>query len=162
MKLKIYALLSGAVMLMSVNIADASATMNVISKPTVVTVKEPDPLSLMSAAQFLSLTPKKFRQLTGKKMNLVQRIELKILQQKVRKMVKRGDAVSMSDVLKQASDESLMNILGFLLGAILGPIGLIIALILRDSGDLSQAAFRWSLIGCLVWLVIVLFWWVIF
>ncbi len=153
MKPKFYALLFGAVALLTFNTARAFTSLIVISKPDAAFIKDPNPLLLITPKQFLTLTPQKFQELTGKKMNLVQKLELKILQHKVKKMLKKGKDVSMADVIKRFEDDSLMNVLGFLLGAILGPIGVIVALILKESGDMSQTAFRWSLIGMLIWLV---------
>jgi len=153
MKPKFYALLLGVVALLSFNTASAFTSLVVISKPGAASIKDPNPLSLITPKQFLTLTPQKFQELTGKKMNLVQKLELKILQHKVKKMLKKGKDVTMADVIKRFEDDSLMNVLGFLLGAILGPIGVIVALILKESGDMSQTAFRWSLIGMLIWLV---------
>ena len=153
MKPKFYALLLGVVALLTFNTASAFTSLVVISKPGAASIKDPNPLSLITPKQFLTLTPQKFQELTGKKMNLVQKLELKILQHKVKKMLKKGKDVTMADVIKRFEDDSLMNVLGFLLGAILGPIGVIVALILKESGDMSQTAFRWSLIGMLIWLV---------
>ena len=153
MKPKFYILLLGVVALLTFNTASAFTSLVVISKPGAASVKDPNPLSLITPKQFLTLTPQKFQELTGKKMNLVQKLELKILQHKVKKMLKKGKDVTMADVIKRFEDDSLMNVLGFLLGAILGPIGVIVALILKESGDMSQTAFRWSLIGMLIWLV---------
>jgi len=153
MKPKFYILLLGVVALLTFNTASAFTSLVVISKPCVASIKDPNPLSLITPKQFLTLTPQKFQELTGKKMNLVQKLELKILQHKVKKMLKKGKDVTMADVIKRFEDDSLMNVLGFLLGAILGPIGVIVALILKESGDMSQTAFRWSLIGMLIWLV---------
>ncbi len=153
MKPKFYTLLFGAVALLTFNTARAFTSLIVISKPDAAFIKDPNPLLLITPKQFLTLTPQKFQELTGKKMNLVQKLELKILQHKVKKMLKKGKDVTMADVIKRFEDDSLMNVLGFLLGAILGPIGVIVALILKESGDMSQTAFRWSLIGMLIWLV---------
>jgi hypothetical protein len=158
MKPKFYALLLAAVCFFIANTAHAFTTSTIILKPASTTNINPDPLASISAKQFLTLTPKKYHELTGKKMNIVQKIELKILQHKIRRMLKRGKEVNMADVIKRAEDDSLMNVLGFLLGAVLGPIGVIIVLILKQSGDMSQTAFRWSLIGLLVWLVWFFFW----
>jgi hypothetical protein len=157
MKPKFYALLLGAVCFIVANTAHAFTTSTIIAKPTTTNI-DPDPLASISAKQFLTLTPKKYHELTGKKMNIVQKIELKILQHKIKRMLKKGQDINMADVIKRAEDDSLMNVLAFLLGAVLGPIGVIIVLILKQSGDMSQSAFRWSLIGLLVWLLWFFFW----
>jgi hypothetical protein len=156
MKLKIYAPLLGIVALFLVNPAHSSTSLAVVSKPADPIIKKPNPLSLITAKQFLSLTPQKFQELTGKKMNLVQKIEFKMLQHKVKKLVKRGEVVTMADVQKKYDDISTMNVLGFLLGLVLGPIGVVIALILKETGDVGPEVVRWSLYGLLVWLAIVL------
>jgi hypothetical protein len=158
MKPKFYALVLGAVCFFVANTAHAFTTSTIILEPVTSTNIDPDPLASISAKQFLSLTPKKYHELTGKKMTLTQKIELKILQHKIKRMLKQGKDVNMADVIKRAEDDSLMNVLAFLLGAVLGPIGVIIVLILKQSGDMSQSAFRWSLIGLLVWLVWFFFW----
>jgi len=149
------ALMLGTIALLTFN--STNALSNVISKPvSSTTIKDPNPLSLMTAKQFLTLTPQKFQELTGKKMNLVQKAEFKMVQHKVKKMVKRGEVVTMADVQKKFEDMSSMNVLGFLLGLILGPVGVIIALILKETGDVGADTVRWSLYGLLIWLAIVL------
>jgi hypothetical protein len=79
-----------------------------------------------------------------------------MIQHKVKKMVKNGEVVTMADVQKKFDEMGSMNILGFLLGLILGPIGVIIALILKETGNVSPSVLRWSLYGMLIWLVIFL------
>jgi hypothetical protein len=150
MKLKIYVLL-GIIALLSFNCAQAFTSS--ILPASNIPAKKINPLSLITAREFLTLTPKKFEELSGKKMNVVQRIEFKMLQHKVKKMVKKGEVITMADVAKKMEDDSLMNILGFLLGLILGPVGVIIVLILKESGDMSQTAFRWSLYGLIIFLL---------
>lgn len=152
-----YALMLGIIALLTFNTANALTDLRVISKPVPsATIKDPNPLSLMTAKQFLTLTPQKYQELTGKKMNLVQKVEFKMVQHKVKKMVRRGDVVTMADVQKKFEDMSSMNVLGFLLGLILGPVGVIIALILKETGDVGADTVRWSLYGLLIWLAIVL------
>jgi len=157
MKLKMYTLVLGSIALLTFKTANALTDVFVISKPAPSTnIKDPNPLSLMTAKQFLTLTPQKYQELTGKKMNLVQKAEFKMVQHKVKKMVKRGEVVTMADVQKKFEDMSSMNVLGFLLGLILGPVGVIIALILKETGDVGADTVRWSLYGLLIWLAIVL------
>jgi hypothetical protein len=158
MKPKFYALLLGAVSFFVANTAQAFTGLTIMVKPVSSTNIDPDPLASISPKQFLLLTPKKYQELTGKKMNIVQKMELKILQHKIKRMLRKGKEVNMADVIKRAGDDSLMNVLGFLLGLVLGPIGVIIVLILKESGDMSQTAFRWSLIGLLVWLLWFFLW----
>jgi hypothetical protein len=156
MKPKMYALLLGVTALLAFHTANAFTALTIIAPSTTTTTKDPNPLSLITAKQFLTLTPQKFQELTGKKMNLVQKLELKMLQHKVKKMVKRGEVVTMADVQKKFDDLNSMNVLGFLLGLVLGPVGVIIALILKETGDVGSDVVRWSLYGLLVWLAIVL------
>ncbi len=150
-------LLMGVVAVLTFNTANAFTSL-VVAPSTPVIIKEPKPnaLSLISAKQFLDLTPQKYQELTGKKMNLVQKVQLKVLQHKVKKMVKKGEVVTMADVQKKFDDVGSMDLLGFLLGLILGPIGVIIALILKETGDVGPDTVRWSLYGLLIWLAIVL------
>jgi len=152
----LYTLLLGAVAVLTFSTASAFTSL-VVEPSTPVIIKEPKPnaLSLISAKQFLALTPQKYQELTGKKMNLIQKMELKVVQHKVKKMVKKGEVVSMADVQKKFSDMGEMDVLGFLLGLILGPIGVIIVLILKETGDVGPDTLRWSLYGLLVWLAIV-------
>jgi hypothetical protein len=157
MKLKMYALMLGSIALLTFNNANALTDVLLISKPTPsTTIKDPNPLSLITAKQFLTLTPQKYQELTGKKMNVVQKVEFKVVQHKVKKMVKRGEVVTMADVQKRFEDMGSMDVLGFLLGLILGPVGVIIVLILKETGDVGAETLRWSLYGLLIWLAIVL------
>ena len=155
MKLKIYVAVLGIIGLLFSQSANAFTNLVIVLKPAATTIKDPNPLSLMTPQQFLSLTPAKFREMTGKKMNLVQKVEFRMIQHKVKKMVKRGEVVTMADVQKKFEDMSEINWLGFLLGLVLGPIGVIIALILKETGDVGPDCVRWSLYGLLIWLAIV-------
>jgi hypothetical protein len=156
MKPKFYAIL--LVMLASglFQSAYAFSSATIIVQPPKQAAKDINPLSLITAKQFLELSPKKYQELTGRKMSFIQKMELRIAQHKVKKMLRRGEVVTMADVQKKFREMSSMDLLGFLLGLILGPIGVIIALILKETGDVQPSVLRWSLYGFLVWLVIAL------
>ena len=157
MKPKCYALSLGVIALLAFKTANAFTTLTIIRPATTTSnIKDPNPLSMISAKQFLTLTPQKFQELTGKKLNIFQKVQFKMTQHKVKKMVKKGQVVTMADVQKKFDDLSSMNVLGFLLGLILGPVGVIIALILKETGDVGPDVLRWSLYGLLIWLAIVL------
>jgi hypothetical protein len=152
----VYSLLLGTIAVLTFNNAKAFTSL-VVAPSAPIVIKEPNSnaLSMMSAKQFLALTPQKYKEMTGKKMTLVQKVELKVLQHRVKKMVKKGEVVSMADVQKKFYEMGEMDLLGFLLGLILGPIGVIIALILKETGDVGPDTVRWSLYGLLIWLAIV-------
>ena len=152
----LYSLLLGAVAVLTFNTASAFTSLVVApSTPVIIEDPKPNALSMISAKQFLALTPQTYKELTGKRMNLAQKVELKVLQHKVKRMVKKGEVVTMADVQKKFDDMGSMDLLGFLLSLILGPIGVIIALILKETGDVGPDTVRWSLYGLLIWLAIV-------
>jgi hypothetical protein len=79
----------------------------------------------MDAATFLSLTPAAVQKMTGKKLNLIQRLSLKHSQKSVQRQLKEGKEVNIAVMAKRAYGENF-NWGTFALGFLLGPIGLII------------------------------------
>lgn len=112
--------------------------------------KQPQPLVLRTVQEFLTLTPKKYKELTGRKMTLPQKLSLKIAQQKVRKALRKGKTVDLNAVAREV-DTSDFNIAGFVLGLLLGIIGVLIAYLIGDSNIV-----KWAWIGFAVWVGIVL------
>ena len=113
-------------------------------------VAKPSPFAGMTVQDFIALTPKKYKEITGQKMSLSQKISLKIAQHKVKKAVKKNQNV---DLLAMAPgiDSSDFNIGGFVLGLVLGIIGVLIAYLIGD-----QSAIKWAWIGFAIWVGIVL------
>src|SRR5260370_42245161 len=112
MKPKMYALLLGVTALLAFHRANAFTVLTIIAPSTATTIKDPNPLSFITARQFLTLTPQKFQELTGKRMNLIQKLEIKMLQHKVKKIVKTGEVFTMADVQKKIENLNSMNVLG--------------------------------------------------
>ncbi|MFN5135301.1 MAG: hypothetical protein ACK5DG_08280 [Chitinophagaceae bacterium] len=110
-----------------------------------------DVLSKMDPKAFLALTPAKIQEMTGKKMSLKQKLGLKLVQRDIKRQLKKGKEVNMAEFAKKASEG--IDILWFLLGVVLGLIGVIIALITKKGKDDNRV--RSSLIGWLVWIAIV-------
>jgi hypothetical protein len=110
----------------------------------------PQPLNLRTLEEFLSLTPKKYTELTGKKMTLPQKVSLKIAQHKVKRAIKKGQSVDLNALSKDV-DTSNFNIGGFVLGLLLGIIGVLIAYLVGDHD-----VVKWAWIGFAVWVGIVL------
>jgi hypothetical protein len=108
------------------------------------------PLSGMSVQDFLALTPKKYKELTGEKLSFTQKISLKLAQKKIRKAIKNNESVD-SATMANALDTSDFNIGGFVLGLLLSLIGVLIAYLIGDT-----TVIKWAWIGFAVFLVIFL------
>ena len=115
-------------------------------------VVKPSPFHNMTVKAFLLLTPKKYYELTGKKLSLPQKLSLKIAQYKVKRMLKKNKQV---DVMLMAKDVDTkgFDVLGFILGLALGPIGVLIGYLVGGKGS---AVFKWSIYGAVIWLLVVL------
>lgn len=113
-------------------------------------VAKPSPFASMTVQDFLALTPKKYRELTGQKMKMSQKISLKISQYKVKKMVKQNKQVDLYKMVPGV-DTADFNIGGFVLGLVLGIIGVLIAYLIGD-----RSVVKWAWIGFAIWVGIVL------
>lgn len=110
----------------------------------------PSPFAGMSIQDFVTMSPKKYAELTGKKLSLSQKISLKIAQAKVKKAMKKNKDIQLMNYT-QGIDTSDFSIGGFVLGLLLGVIGVLIAYLIGD-----QAVIKWSWYGFAVWGIIVL------
>lgn len=113
-------------------------------------VTKPDPLNDLLIQQFLSLQPKKYYEMTGKKMSLLQKISLKLAQHKVKRLIKRGKTVDLV-AMSKGLDISDFNIAGFLLGLILNLVGVLIAYLIND-----ESIIKWAWIGAAIQAVLLL------
>lgn len=107
-------------------------------------------LSDMSVQDFLALTPRKYKELTGEKLSLTQKISLKLAQKKIKKALKNNEQID-SATMAEAVDTSDFNIGGFVLGLLLSVIGVLIAYLIGDT-----SVIKWAWIGFGVFLVIFL------
>jgi hypothetical protein len=129
-------------------ISPSSALVAPLAKPA--TPGAENALSKMSVEEFLSLTPKKFRQLTGEKLSIPQKISLKIAQKRVKQAIKNKEAVD-ETIMATAIDTSDFNIGGFILGLLLSVVGVLIAYLIGDS-----TVIKWAWIGFGIFLIIFL------
>jgi hypothetical protein len=121
---------------------------NTLARYSPAQIAKPSPFAGMSIAQFLDLTPKRYKELTGKKLSLPQKVTLKMAQYKVKRMVKKNKPVNLM-VFASAIDGNDFHIPGFILGIVLGPIGILIAYLIEGK---NSAMFQWALLGSLIWL----------
>ena len=127
--------------------ATVSTQTNAIDR-FVVTEPKTSPFAGMTISDFLSLTPRKYKELTGKKLSLPQKLSLKLAQVKVKKMVKKNKQIDLMAFAREI-DTNNFDILGFILGVALGPLGVLIAYLIEGK---SSSTFTWSVIGALIWL----------
>lgn len=113
-------------------------------------VAKVSPFAGMTIQDFLALTPKKYRELTGKKMAFSQKVSLKIAQYKVKKAVKNNKQVDLYK-MTPGVDTADFSIGGLVLGLILGIIGVLIAYLIGD-----RSVVKWAWIGFAIWVGIVL------
>jgi len=124
----------------------------VIAEPAVSTTvtPKPSPFAGMTIKQFLALTPKEYEKLTGKKLTVPQKVSLKIAQAKVKKMAKQNKQIDLYK-MNAGIDSSDFSIGGFVLGLLLGIIGVLIAYLIGD-----RSVIKWSWVGFAIWVGIVL------
>lgn len=108
------------------------------------------PVSKMSVDDFLSMTPKKYKALTGEKLSLTQKISLKLAQKKIKKALRNNEQID-SATMANALDTSDFNIGGFILGLLLSVIGVLIAYLIGDP-----SVIKWAWVGFGIFLIIFL------
>jgi len=106
--------------------------------------------SKMSVDEFLSLTPKKFKAMTGEKLTIPQKISLKLAQKKVKQAIKNKEAVD-NNTMATAIDTSDFNIGSFILGLLLSVVGVLIAYLIDDT-----TVIKWAWIGFGIFMIIFL------
>jgi hypothetical protein len=154
-------LMSALLGFLTITLSSSLPTTNVESKET---VKEEDKTSLtvnpvfknsMSVKAFLSLSPKDIYSGTGKKLSFKEKMGLKIAQKEIKTQVKSNqiDENSIVELDKQMGyGESSFNIGGFLLGFILGLIGVGLAHIFSDDKDFRRSSWK----GLGAWIILLL------
>lgn len=99
-----------------------------------------DILSQLDARSFVALTPAKVAEMTGRKMTLNQKINLKLAQRQVKKDIKKGRDVNMTQMAQRAGDGSF-NWGAAALGFFLGLIGvLIVYLAFKNDKEAARKA----------------------
>ena len=121
--------------------ANAISGINIITPGNTSATTKVDPLNEILIKQFLSLTPKKYYELTGKKMKLSQKISLKLAQHKVKRMIKKGKTVDLV-AMSRGIDTSDFNVIGFLMGLVLSLIGVLFAYLVGD-----ESVIKWAWVG---------------
>jgi hypothetical protein len=110
----------------------------------------------ISLADFLKLTPKGYTKLTGKKLNMKDKLGLSLTKRQMKKCVNKDGTVNL-EKLKKLDTEGF-NIGGFALGFFLSIIGVLIAYLISkgEQPDLVKWAWIGAAVGLVVYLIIIL------
>ena len=101
----------------------------------------------ISLTDFISLSPKEYRALTGQKLKLGDKLSLKITQMQLKKVIKKDGTVDVEKMKKMGDGERFqMHWGGFFLGFFLLPIGIGITFFFHDENKRNRTIS--SLIGC--------------
>jgi hypothetical protein len=122
------------------------------SLPETAAIKPNDPLNEKLTREFLALTPEKYYQLTGKRMSLFQKISLKLAQQKIKRMKRKGKPVDLV-AMSKGVETSDFNLPGFVLGLVLSLLGVLIVYLI-DKTDANM--IKWAWIGAGVGAILIL------
>ena len=99
----------------------------------------------ISVKEFLSLTPEKYKQLTGKRLSFLQRIALKLEQQRIKRSLKKKEPAILSD----------FDPIGFVLGLFISIFGVGISYLINYK-DTRKWAWIGAGIGAIFILIAVL------
>ena len=149
-KQKLIITMSGIALLFSFQFLNATVEPASTLKPVLNEnrLATPHPLTLRTMEEFLSLTPKKYKELTGKRMTLTQKVSLKLIQLKMKRQLRIHEAInSFDDIDFRDPVDKWMWFWIFAWG-----IGLVI-LFLPGVWVLSSLFFLVGLICLIVWLV---------
>ena len=87
----------------------------------------------ISLLELSKINWKDFQILTGRKMNLFNRIEFKIVQKKLRNSIDSGNNREIKKIINYSEQRSDFDFVGFALGFFLFPIGVLIAYLINDD-----------------------------
>ncbi|MEO8584266.1 MAG: hypothetical protein ABI415_10735 [Flavitalea sp.] len=107
-------------------------------------------LPTMNIQDFVTLTPRKYKEITGEKMTIPQKISLKIAQHRLKRELKANPQSELR-MMSGGVDTSDFNIGGFILGLLLSVVGVLIAYIMDDSN-----VIKWAWVGFGISLLIIL------
>lgn len=102
----------------------------------------------ISMAELATISPKNFADLSGTKMNLIQKAGFKLSQKQLKKSINADGTINSKKLNKflQKGEGGGFHLGGFALGFLLGLIGVLIAYV-AFSDDLKSQRIKWSWIG---------------
>lgn len=110
-------------------------------------------ISLMDLSK---ISAKDFEAISGRKMNALDKVELKLGQKKLQNQIKEDGTIKTKALKKYAGKmavgETGFHFGGFALGFFLGLIGIVVAYVIKD--DYKRKRVKWAWIGWGTWVAI--------
>jgi hypothetical protein len=105
----------------------------------------------INASEFVKLSAKEFGALTGKKLNLFQRLSFNITKARMKHDLKKNPNLKITDYIDADTSTTFrLDILWLILGILIGPIGVLIAYLSHQE----KYKITSSWIGFAVWLIL--------
>jgi len=108
-------------------------------------------LGALSATQILSLTPKGYEEMSGKKMSFKQKFILKYVQHNIKRDLKKEGSVDVKNYFDEG--DRRFNLGGFALGFLLGLIGVALAHIFSNNKSFRRSS--WYGIGAVLIILVI-------
>ena len=115
-------------------------SLSIVKSANPITYISPVNADYLRASVFVKLSAKEFSEITGRKLNLPQRIYFKIIQRKLRHELKRNPDLLITDYYDPKKAKFKFDALWFVIGAFIGPLGVLLAYtsITRKGGPLKK------------------------
>jgi len=112
----------------------------------------------ISLSKFMKLKPAEYKQLTGKKMSLKERLVLKIFQHHFKNSINKDGTVNLKKFKEDQDDLTGLHVGWFLIGFFFSIYGLLAALIVNliKKDDHKSDRLKWAGLGALAGLIFAL------
>ena len=103
----------------------------------------------LKASVFVKLSIKEFAEITGTKLNFLEKLYLKTVQHKLAREVKKNPDLLISKYYDQKKAKFKIDPLWFVIGAILGPLGILFSFTNKQKKDKRKSA----MLGCALFVI---------
>ncbi len=103
----------------------------------------------LKASVFIKLSPKEFASITGQHLNFLQKLYFKSVQRKLSREVKKNPDLLITEYYDQKKAKFKIDPLWFVVGTILGPLGILFSFTSKQPKDKRKSAA----IGCILFII---------
>lgn len=107
-------------------------------------------LKYVQASEFVKLSAKDYSEITGKKLNFMQKLSFKVTKMKMKRDLKKNPDLKLTDYINGDGTTFQIDALWLILGILIGPIGVLLAYLTKQE----KYKITSSWIGFAVWLIL--------